>query len=252
MEQLWLTRLLNSLLGPLVVKVGTALGGKFEHPEAPIPNHLAYLLFVAAFLMVFFFWLRRKLSVDTPNGFQHIIESVVLGIQGMSDAIIGTQGRKFLPFHVSVGTFIFLANFVGLIPGFESPTSNINVTAGCAIVVFCYYNWIGVRQHGLFGYLKEFCGPIPVIAPLMVPVEILSHLARPFSLSVRLFANIYGEDLILIVFISLLPFVLPLPIMALAIFTSLLQAFVFVILSIVYISQTDVHEEGEEGAAHAH
>ncbi|MBP7866924.1 MAG: F0F1 ATP synthase subunit A [Acidobacteria bacterium] len=251
MEQLWLTRVLNALLGPAVVRVGETLGARFENPAAPIPNHVAYILFVTVFLVVFFWWLRRKLSMDRPGGMQHLVESVVGGIQGLSDAIIGPQGRKHLSFHVSLGTFIFFANLVGLVPGFESPTSNINVTAGCAIVVFCYYNWVGIRQHGLLGYLKEFMGPVPLIAPLMVPVEILSHLARPFSLSVRLFANIYGEDLIILVFAGLLPFVLPLPILALAIFTSLLQAFVFVILSIVYISQTVAHDDGHGEEAHA-
>jgi F-type H+-transporting ATPase subunit a len=245
----WLTRLLNWLLGSAVVKVGGWMGIHFHDPAHPIPNPIAHLLLVALILLVFSWWVRRKLSVDRPSGFQHLVEAVVLGIRGLIDSIIGPNGRKYLPFHISLGLFIFMANLIGLIPGFESPTSNINVTAGCAIIVFLYFNWIGIREQGLLHYLRHFAGPILLIAPLMIPVEILSTLARPFSLSVRLFANIYGEDLIILVFTGLLPFILPLPVLALSIFTSLLQAFVFVILSIVYIS--DFVAPGDD-LAHAH
>lgn len=244
----WLTDLLNWLLGPAVVMAGGWLGVRFHDPAHPIPNQIAHLLLVALILLVFSWWVRRKLSVDRPTNFQHLVESVVLGIRGLIDSVIGPHGRKYLPFHISLGVFIFLANLIGLIPGFESPTSNINVTAGCAIIVFLNFNLIGIREQGLLNYLKHFAGPILLIAPLMIPVEILSTLARPFSLSVRLFANIYGEDLIILVFTGLLPFILPLPVLALSIFTSLLQAFVFVILSIVYISDFTSHGDGHAPA----
>jgi F-type H+-transporting ATPase subunit a len=112
----------------------------------------------------------------------------------------------------------------------------MNVTAGCALVVFLYYNYLGIRKQGLLGYLKHFCGPVAWMAPLMIPIEIISHLARPFSLTVRLFANIYGEELIIVVFFSLLPLILPLPIMGLAIFTSFLQAFIFMVLTMIYVA----------------
>lgn len=237
----WLTKLLNILFGPAVVQVAGWLGLPLENPGNPIPNHMSHILLVALLLVVLFWWLRRKINALAPTGFQHFVEMLVSGIQDLMDSIVGPHGRKYIPFHLSLGSFIFLANLIGLIPGFESPTSNINVTAGCAIVVFLYYNWIGIKEQGLLQYLKHFAGPVLFIAPLMIPVEILSHLARPFSLSVRLFANIYGEDMIIIIFASLMPFVLPLPIMLLAIFTSFLQAFVFVILSIVYISGSVAH-----------
>ena len=136
----------------------------------------------------------------------------------------------------TIGTFILFMNLLGLIPGFMPPTSRINVTAGCALVVFLYYNYLGIKKQGVLKYLKHFAGPVPLLAPLMIPVEIISHLARPFSLSVRLFANIYGEELIIAVFFSLLPLFLPLPIMALAIFTSFLQAFIFMVLTMIYIA----------------
>jgi len=247
----WFTQVLNWLLGPVVLWAAR-LAGKTLDPHKPIPDYIAHILLVVMILIVFSFWLRRKLSVERPSGFQHLVEIVLLGIRGLIDSVIGPHGRKFLPFHISLGLFIFLANIIGLIPGFESPTSNINVTAGCAVVVFLHYNWVGIRTQGLLNYLKHFCGPVLLIAPLMVAVEILSHLARPFSLSVRLFANIYGEDMIILVFTGLLPFLLPLPILALSIFTSLIQAFVFVILSIVYISGAVEHSEAHGEPAHAH
>jgi len=237
------SKLLNTILGPVVVWIGEQLGASFQDPAKPIPDAVAHLVLVTVILILFFWWLRRKLSVDKPNGLQHFIEVIVLGIRDLMDSIIGPHGRKYLPFHISLGTFIFLANLMGLVPFLESPTSNINVTAGCAIAVFLYYNWIGIREQGFLAYLKHFAGPVLFIAPLMIPVEILSHLARPFSLSVRLFANIFGEDMIIIVLTAILPFILPIPILALAIFTSILQAFVFVILSIVYISGAAEHHE---------
>lgn len=240
----WFTSLVNKVLGPVVVAVARLFGMEFHDSAHPITDPVAHLVLVAIVLLVFFLWLRRRLSVDRPSGFQHMVEALVVGLRDLMDSIIGPHGRKYLPFHVSLGTFIFLSNFMGVIPTLEAPTANINVTAGCAIVVFLYYNWIGVREQGVLRYLKHFAGPVIFMAPLMVPVEILSHLARPFSLAVRLFANIFGEDMIILMLTALLPFILPLPVMALAIFTALLQAFVFVILSIVYISgAAEQHEE---------
>jgi F-type H+-transporting ATPase subunit a len=250
MNEYWLTQLLNKALAPAVVWAGRAVGVTFAHPEAPIPDYISYLLLVFGLLVAFSTWLRRRLSVDNPGGLQHMIELLALGVRSLIDSVIGPHGRKYLPFHLSVGLFIFLCNIIGMIPGFNSPTSNINVTAGCAIVVFLHYNIQGIRANGLLRYLKHFLGPVIFIAPLMLVVEILSHLARPFSLSVRLFANIFGEHLILAVFTALLPFILPTPILLLSVFTSLIQAFVFVILSIVYTSEAVAHEEehGHEAA----
>jgi len=242
-NEYWLTKLLNKALGPVIAWAGNAVGFPFDHPEAPIPDYVAYLLLVFSLLIAVSVWLRRHLSVDNPNGVQHAVELLAIGVRGLIDSVIGPHGRKYLPFHISVGLFIFCCNIIGMIPGFDSPTSNINVTAGCAIVVFLHYNIMGIRAHGFLRYLKHFLGPVIFIAPLMLIVEILSHLARPFSLSVRLFANIFGEHMILAVFTALLPFILPMPIMLLSIFTSLVQAFVFVILSIVYTSGAVEHEE---------
>ena len=125
---------------------------------------------------------------------------------------------------------------VGLIPGLAAPTSNINVPAGCAIVVFLYYNIQGMREQGILKYLKHFMGPVWWLAPLMIPIELISHLARPFSLTVRLFANIFAEELLIVVFFGLVPLLLPLPFMVYAIFGGMLQAFIFIVLTMVYLA----------------
>jgi F-type H+-transporting ATPase subunit a len=131
--------------------------------------------------------------------------------------------------------FILISNLIGIIPGFESPTQTIYVTAGCAVVSFCYYNLVGIRKNGLFGYLKHFLGPIPAMAPLMIPIEIISHLARPLSLSIRLFANMYAGEQVTLVFLSLVPFVAPVMFMGLHVFVSVLQAYIFMLLSMMYV-----------------
>jgi len=124
-----------------------------------------------------------------------------------------------------------------------SPTSKLNVTVGCALTVFTYYHWQGIKSQGVFKYLKHFMGPIPLIAPLMVPIEIISHFSRPVSLSIRLFGNIFAEELLIVITVSIIPFFLPLPFMAVAIFTAVIQAFVFVLLSCIYIAGAVAHEE---------
>jgi F-type H+-transporting ATPase subunit a len=128
-------------------------------------------------------------------------------------------------------------------PGFMSPTSKLNVTAGCALTVFVYYHWQGMRAQGVLKYLKHFTGPIPALAPLLLPIEIISHFSRPVSLSLRLFGNIFAEELLIVIIASIVPFVLPLPFMAVAIFTSIIQAFVFVLLACIYIAGAVAHEE---------
>ena len=132
---------------------------------------------------------------------------------------------------------------MGLVPGFMSPTSKLNVTAGCALTVFIYYHWQGVKAQGLLKYLKHFMGPIPLLAPLMVPIEIISHFSRPLSLSMRLFGNIFAEELLILIMASIIPFLLPLPFMAIAIITAVVQAYVFVLLSCIYIAGAVAHEE---------
>jgi F-type H+-transporting ATPase subunit a len=141
--------------------------------------------------------------------------------------------------------FILGCNLLGLVPGFKSPTSNLNTTVACALVVFFSTHIIGIRRHGLFRYLRQFIGPIWWLAPVMLPIELIGHLARPISLSIRLFGNIFGEDAVLLILFFLVPLVIPLPLMLLAIFTGVVQTFVFVMLSMVYIAGAEEADHGE-------
>jgi F-type H+-transporting ATPase subunit a len=148
---------------------------------------------------------------------------------------MGHGGRKFFPLIATLGLYILTSNLLGLIPGFESPTANLNTTVSMAIVVFVMTHAVGVKVHG-FKYFKQFMGPVWWLTPLMLPIEIISHLSRPLSLSVRLFGNIMGEDIVLAVVLLLVPFLIPLPVIALMIFTSCIQTLVFMLLAMMYIA----------------
>ncbi|MBA4395251.1 MAG: ATP synthase F0 subunit A, partial [Desulfobacca sp.] len=158
------------------------------------------------------------------------------GIENFQVDVMGEHGRSVFPLIATLGLFIFLSNVMGLIPGFYSPTASINTTLSCALIVFCTTHIIGIKVHG-FKYIKQFLGPIWWMAPLMLPIEIIGHLSRILSLTLRLFGNIMGEDLVLAILLLLAgKFLAPLPMMFLAIFTSFVQAFIFALLSMMYIS----------------
>jgi len=241
----WIVEQINKHLGPLVAPfkhsflttVYGYFGAKYVPADKIIPDQMVFALLIFLFCAIVFPWMRRSFSMEKPGKLQQILELSIEFLNAQLEEIIGHGGKRYLPMVATLGIFILFMNMIGLIPGFLSPTSNINVTAGCAITVFLYYNYLGIRKNGLVKYFKHFCGPVWWLSPLMLPIEIISHLARPFSLSVRLFANIFGEDLIILVFFSLLPVILPLPIMGLAIFTSFLQAFIFMVLTMIYIQQ---------------
>jgi len=170
-----------------------------------------------------------------PSGVQNVIEMIVFELAQFVDSILGKDGRKFFPLIGALGFFVLCGNLIGLIPGCVSPTVNVNTNIALAIIVFLLYQSVGVYKHGI-GYVKHFLGPVWWMIPLMLPIEIISHLARPLTLAVRLFGNIKGEDLVILVLGFLVPFVLPMPMIAFAVFTSILQALVFILLSMVYIS----------------
>ncbi len=236
----WIAEWVNSTLGPVVAALLGSLYGVFGYTYTPghmiIPEHVTFAVLVFLFCAVFFPIAGRAFSLEKPGKIQQILELVVEFLNGQLEEIIGHGAKKYLPMVATIGIFILLMNLCGQIPGFASPTSSINVTVGCALVVFLYYNYLGIRKQGLVPYLKHFAGPVPLMAPLMVPIEIISHLARPFSLSVRLFANIFGEHQVVAVFFALVPFIVPLPIMALGVFASFLQAFIFMVLTMIYIA----------------
>ncbi len=236
----WIAEWVNSTFGPLVAallgSVYGLMGGEYVAGDMIIPEHVTFAVLVFLCCALFFPIMRRSFSVAKPGKVQQVLELVVEFLNSQMEEVIGHGGKKYLPMVATIGIFILLMNLCGQIPGFASPTSSINVTVGCALVVFLYYNYLGARKQGLIAYLKHFAGPVPWMAPLMIPIEIISHLARPFSLSVRLFANIFGEHQVIAVFFALIPFILPIPIMVLGLFTSVLQAFIFMVLTMVYIA----------------
>ncbi len=254
-----------------------------EHPPIfhlpGIPDHVTYTWLVMIILAGVAFMATRRLEL-VPRGAQNAMEVVLEQMQGMIDDVMGPQGRPYLPFIATLGLFILTANLMSLVPGLAGPTTNLNTTAACALVVFFAYHAIGLRTQGVVTYIKHFMGPVWWLAPLMMPIEIISHLARPLSLTLRLFGNMVGGHILLAVIFFLMGlngligwalhgglagalvgglsgviaivftvgFLYPLKMLV-----SFLQAFIFVMLTMLYIAGAIEHaEEGHDGHAAAH
>jgi len=181
---------------------------------------------------------KRLQSV--PSGLQNFMEVVVGGIENMLVETMGEHGRPFFPLIATLAIFILLSNLIGLIPGFFPPTANINTTAACAVVVFVTTHVVGVKHHGA-GYIKHFLGPIAWLAPMMFFIEVIGHFSRVISLTLRLFGNMNGHELVLIIFFGLAPFLVPLPMMLMGVLVSFIQAFVFMLLAMIYIQGSLEH-----------
>jgi len=256
----WITEFINKVLGGPVAALLQALGIPVEDAHHPIPEYLATELVVLVVAAVFFFWLRGRLSVDRPGGVQQCLETLLtnpmgVGIRDLGHDIIGHGADKYLPMLGSIGIFVLLCNMISLVPGFESPTAQSSVPLGCALTVFLYYNWCGIRKHGALGYGKTFLGPVLPLAPVMLPIEIVSNLARLLSLTVRLWVNMLVSELLYVLFFGLMlgvflggreinpilnvlvlvPLFGPIIFIALHIFVGVLQAFVFTLLPMIYV-----------------
>ena len=204
--------------------------------RAPIPNFVAMQLLVAAFLIVLFVIVRSRLSVENPNGLQHVAEGLHGFVTGQSQSVIGDHSEGFTPFLIALALFILACNLIGLIPGFESPTATPAVTLGCGVCAFLYYHWQGFKHAGP-KYLKHFLGPVWWLSPLMFPIEIFSNFARVMSLTIRLFANLFAGDMVTAVFLSLIPIGVPVVFLGLHIGVSLLQTYIFVLLTTIYLQE---------------
>ena len=250
-----------------------------EHPPIfrlpGIPDHVTYTWLVMVILAGVAFAASRNIQL-VPRGVQNVLEVVLEQFLGMIDDVMGREGRRYLPLIATLGLFILTGNLIGLVPGMAGPTANLNTTAACALVVFVAYHWIGVRKQGALTYLKHFTGPVPLwLKPMMFVIEIISHLARPLSLTLRLFGNMVGGHILLAVIFLLMGldgligwalsgslagavvggiggavtivftvgFLYPLKILV-----SFLQAFIFVMLTMLYIS--GAIEEAEHHADH--
>lgn len=181
-----------------------------------------------------------------PRGMQNLAEAFLEGVISMGTDTMGTKekARKYLPLIATLGMVIFFSNLIGIIPGFEAPSASLNFPLALALIVFVYYHFEGIRTQGIVKYFAHFMGPIKFLAPLMFPIEIVSHISRVISLSFRLFGNIKGDDLFLAVILALVPYVAPLPAYVLLTFMAFLQTFIFMILTYVYLAGATTIEEG--------
>ena len=199
-------------------------------------------ILVVCGLIAFFMVVRLSLSVEKPGPAQHIAEMLHELIGDQAEQVIGHGYQRFQAYVTCIFLFVLINNLVGLIPGLAAPTTSIMVTLGLAAPTFFYYNFYGIREQGLGGYLKHLAGPIWWMAWLIFPIEIISHLARILSLSVRLYANMFAGDMVTLVAFSGFPIVVPVLPMLLHIFVSLIQAFVFMLLTMIYLSLAVSHE----------
>ncbi|MEA2166652.1 MAG: F-type H+-transporting ATPase subunit a [Thermoanaerobaculia bacterium] len=208
-----------------------------------IPDHVIMALLVLLISSVVFPLVSRRISRENPGNFQQLLELVVTGLRDLLRDIIGHEGDRHLFIIGGFAVFIFLSNIFALFFFLQPPTSNPNTTFGLALCAFFYYNYQGIKAQGIVHYLKHFMGPMLILAPLMIPIEIIGHLARILSLGMRLFGNIFGEHAATGIFMGMLPFILPWPMMGLGIFGAFLQTFVFIMLTMVYIGGATVVEE---------
>jgi len=257
----WTMALVNRLLGKPALALLNALHIQPSNPEYPIPNHIAMELIVFAIAAIFFLWLKSRMSVDQPGTAQQCMETMLtnswdLGVRDLLKDSVGHGYEDFVPMVGSIGIFVLFSNLISIIPTIESPTAQVTVPFGLAVLVFVYYNWCGLRKHGPFGYGKHFLGPSMWLAPLMLPIELISHSARLLSLTVRLWVNMFVSELLYGIFLGLLlefflflgklnvvgyiaaplPLFIPAIFIGLHLFVGFLQAFVFTILPVIYIS----------------
>jgi len=251
-HELWLTRLFNDYLaGP----ANAALNLVGVASEArPWANWLTVEIFVALFLMVVALIVRASLSPDKPGGLQHSFESIYEFIKKSAGDAGVEHPEKYMAYFATIFIFIATMNLIGLIPAFESPTMFVWVPAGLAVWTFLYFNVAGLRTNGL-SYIKHFAGPIWWMAPLMFPIEIISLFIRPLSLTVRLYGNMFAGEKVTLVFMDLTKLVVPVVFLGLHVFVALVQAYVFTMLTMIYIAGATAHGHGEgqgEENVHAH
>ncbi|MGA3135047.1 MAG: F0F1 ATP synthase subunit A [Terracidiphilus sp.] len=244
-ESFALVRLLNALFMGVEVKAFQSIGlgpADAAQQAVKVNGALGLELLVAGGLIAFFVLVRLTLSVEKPNPAQQIAEVVHEGVGGLADQIIGHGYVRFQAFVTCIFLFVLINNLLGLIPGFAAPTTSPFVPLGLALPTFLYYNYQGFREQGPIGYLKQIAGPIWWMAWLILPIEMVSHFARILSLTIRLYANMFASDMVTLGFFSLVPVGVPVIFLGLHIFVSIIQAFVFTLLSMIYLSLAVSHE----------
>ena len=244
-ESFALSQLLNQWFGGILASGLHAVGmpaDKAAEQATSVLSAFGLELLVVAGLIAFFILVRISLSVEKPNPAQQIAEMIHEAIGGQAEQVIGHGYQKFQAYVTCIFLFVLLNNLTGLIPGIKAPTTLLVVPLGLALPTFLFYNFHGIREQGVIGYAKHFAGPIWWMAWLIFPIEIVSHLARIMSLTVRLYANMFAGDLVTLVFFSMVPVGIPVIFLGLHVFVSLIQAFVFMLLTMIYLSLAVAHE----------
>ena len=241
-HELWITALFNDHLAGVGNAALSLVGAHAADPYRPWTNYVALQILVFLALVIGFALLRPRLSLDKPGTAQHFFEVIYDFLRDQAEEIVGPDGPKHLHMFASIFIFILFANLTGVLPTLESPTMFPPVPLGFALVAFLYYHVAGVQSHGLGRYLAHFAGPMPILAPLMVPIEIVSHCGRVLSLTVRLFANMFASENVFLVFVGMVPFAIPAIFLGEHIFKALLQAYIFVLLTMVYVQGATTHE----------
>jgi F-type H+-transporting ATPase subunit a len=255
------TKAVNWLLGKPALALLAALHLRPANAQYPIPNHVAMELVAFGVAVVFFLWLKSRLSAESPGVMQQCMEALLhnsmgLGVKDLLESNLSHDTARYVPMIGSVGIFVLFCNLMSVVPGLESPTAQVSVPLGCATVVFLYYHWCGLRKLGPVHYVRQFMGPNLGLAPLMTVIETFSHLARILSLTVRLWVNMMVSELLYVIFLGLtmglflfagklnalgnvlapFPLLVPVIFIVLHIFEAFVQAFVFTILPVIYVS----------------
>ncbi len=240
-HELWITSLFNRALAGPANAFLNAIHFPAKDPANPWSDWLVCEIVVLLLVIALFAYLRTRLSVDKPGKLQHIFELAYEFFFASAEEVVGHDGPRYVAFFGTIFLFILFMNLIGLIPGFDSPTMYTQVPLGLAVVTFLFYHGTGLRANGA-GYIKQFIGPMILLAPLMLPIEIISHFARPLSLTVRLYANMFAGEQVYLTFISLTKVIVPVIFIGLHMFVSFLQAYIFMLLAMVYVGGAVSHE----------
>ncbi len=240
-HELWITSIFNRFMAGPANSVLDAVHHSAPDRANPWSDWLVCEILVVLFMVCLFGYLRTRLSVDRPGKLQHTFELAYEFFKASAEEVVGHEGPRYLAFFGTIFIFILFMNLIGLIPGFDSPTMYTMVPLGLAVVTFVFYHAAGIRANGA-GYIKQFLGPMLIIAPLMLPIEIISHFARPLSLTIRLYANMFAGETVYLTFISLTKVIIPVIFIGLHMFVSFLQAYIFMLLAMVYVGGAVSHE----------
>lgn len=248
--------ILSALFPAVAFASGFSFFGQLEHKLHIAQHVLTFFAVGVLFLLVGVLYRSKSSNIkniaipDRGITFRNIVEAIGQFVYNLARNIMGEeQAKRYYSVIVLLFSFIFINNLIGLIPGFLPPTDNFNTTLALGIFVFIYYNYQGIKEQGIIGHIKHFMGPVWYLAILIFPIELISHAVRPLSLGLRLKGNMEGDHLVLSIFSNLVPYIVPIPFYVIGLFVCFMQAFVFTLLTMVYISLATAHHDHEE---HAH